>query len=265
MATSTWAEDRNVSIGRVLGRAFGVMGGNPVTVFGIAFLFGALPQTLLTLFFQRLSLDAVQDGLTYAPVAVSIATVLVSIALAMIVQGALVRATIAHAAGERAGIGESLAAGLPVALWLFVLSVLVALGVGIGLVLLIVPGIILYIMWCVATPALVEEREGIFAAMRRSAYLTKGARWKVFALLLVAVVLTWIVSGVFGAIMVAMSLGGSLIINPAGGLPMGWLALTALLSTINTTFWATLLTSLYVELRAWKDGPEAESLAEVFA
>lgn len=264
MATSAWAEDRNVSIGSVLGRAFGVMGGNPVTVFGIAFLFGALPQTLLTLFFQRLSLDAVQDGLTYAPVAVSVATVLVSIALAMIVQGALVRATIAHAAGERAGIGESLAAGLPVALWLFVLSLLVALGVGVGLVLLIVPGIILYIMWCVATPALVEEREGIFAAMSRSSYLTKGARWKIFALLLLGLVLTWIVSGVFGVIMM-MSLGANAMIAASEGLPMGWMALSALLSTINTTFWATLLTSLYVELRAWKDGPQAESLAEVFA
>ncbi len=44
MATSiSEAGDRMVSIGRIFSRAFGTMGSNPVTVFGISFLFGAVP------------------------------------------------------------------------------------------------------------------------------------------------------------------------------------------------------------------------------
>ena len=38
------------------------------------------------------------------------------------------------------------------------LSILVAIGVVLGFVFLIVPGVILYLTWSVAAPALVEER-----------------------------------------------------------------------------------------------------------
>jgi hypothetical protein len=41
------AEGGDVSLGRIFSRAFGVMGHNPLVVFGIAFLFGALPKLLL--------------------------------------------------------------------------------------------------------------------------------------------------------------------------------------------------------------------------
>ena len=40
-------EARTVSIGRIITRTFTVMRNNPVAVFGIAFLFAALPQLIL--------------------------------------------------------------------------------------------------------------------------------------------------------------------------------------------------------------------------
>src|SRR3546814_14393610 len=53
-------------------------------------------------------------------------------------------------------------------------------------------------MWAVVAPALVEERTGVFGAFGRSRELTKGARWKVFGLELILLVAMWIVTLVFG-------------------------------------------------------------------
>lgn len=262
-ADTTWADDRRISIGRVFSLAFDVMRGNPVAVFGISFLFGALPGVLINIFIRRTSLELIRSGAQSSVLAISIGSALIAFALSMLVQGALVRATVAHAEGERAGFGQSVTAGLSVALPLFVLSILIALGVGIGFVLLIVPGIMLYIRWSVAAPALVEERKGIFEALTRSQYLTRGAGWTIFGLFLVALAITWIISAIAGVAMVVSA--GDIAQLASGDLPMGMLILSAVLSTLTSSFWATMQTALYVELRSWKDGPEAEKLAEVFA
>src|SRR3546814_14014813 len=75
--------------------------------------------------------------------------VMVSMVFYELVQGGLDRATIAHTEGRRASFGESAAAGLAVALPLIGLSILAAIGIWLGLILLIVPGIMLFCMWAV--------------------------------------------------------------------------------------------------------------------
>src|SRR5262245_30316282 len=62
------------------------------------------------------------------------------------------------------------------------ISILVGLGVGIGFLLLVIPGIILALRWAVAVPACVVENKGPLQSMSRSAELTKGHRWKIFGL-----------------------------------------------------------------------------------
>jgi hypothetical protein len=57
-----------------------------------------------------------------------------------------------------------------------------------GLILLIVPGLILYAMWFVAVPACVVERLGPWTSLRRSRDLTKGHRWKLCGLALLPIV-----------------------------------------------------------------------------
>jgi len=37
------------------------------------------------------------------------------------------------------------------------------------------------------------------------------------------------------------------------------------LDTRPSTLWGAILSSLYVELREWKDGPRTEALADIFA
>ncbi|MEA3011149.1 MAG: hypothetical protein QOJ91_2841 [Sphingomonadales bacterium] len=260
------ATDRTVSIGRVFSRGFGTIASNPLATLGIAFLFSALPSLLFAYAAQFLRVESFSILGTLGVVVVGIFSAIVAITLAMVTQGALVRATVAFSEGRKASLGESASAGLRVALPLFLLGLGSALGMAVGFLLLIVPGIILYVMWSVAAPALVEEDLGPTEAFGRSNYLTDGARWKIFALTLIALVLYWMVSGLVAMLGMAWYGGVAGLAESAdAGMPIGYLAVNAIGGTVTSAVWGVIQTSLYVELRDWKDGPQTDSLADIFA
>jgi hypothetical protein len=73
------------------------------------------------------------------------------------------------------------------------------------LILLVVVGLIAYTVWMLlrlslAFPASVIEQIGPWAALKRSSALSKGTRWRVLALYMLTLVLTWILS--FGLAMI---------------------------------------------------------------
>ncbi|MGA9581561.1 MAG: YciC family protein [Allosphingosinicella sp.] len=257
--------DRRVSIGRIFSRAFGTIGSNPVATLGIAFLFGALPSLLLTYAAHRSGTETFAALGSAAVVGLAIFSVLVAIMLAVITQGALVRATTAYSEGRKASFGESAIAGLRVALPLCLLGLISAVAIALGFLLLIVPGIILYVMWSVAAPSLVEERLGPIEALRRSADLTGGARWKIFGLTLVVVIFYWLFSALVGLLGITFYGGiDAFAASTEGGIPLGYLVLNAIAGTLTSAVWGVIQTSLYVELREWKDGPRTEALADIF-
>jgi hypothetical protein len=273
MATAAAPVDgRSVSVERVFGRAFGVMKAAPLVVFGIAFLFGAVPGVLVNYFGAplqaQLKAAAIKGDATSVllMILVGLVLILVPMLLAMLVQGALVRAVIAHTTGERIDFRHSVGAGLSMALPLLGLTIIVGLGLVLGMILLIVPGIILYIMWSVAAPALVAERHGVFTALGRSRRLTKGARWKTFGILLLVWIVTLIVGSVQGVLLFRSAGSVAAIAAMAEqGMPLNVLLLSLVTTTIISSLTATVQTSLYLELRDWKDGPANERLEDVFA
>jgi hypothetical protein len=264
--------DRSVSIGRIFSRAFGTLGSNPVATLGIALLFSAVPWMLIIYAIASLGIEAFAVLGPTATIAVAIFSVVVFVLLSMITQGALVRATVAYSQGGKASFTESAMAGLVVVLPLFLLGLLSALGFLLGLILLVVPGIILYVMWSVAAPALVEERLGPIKAFRRSHYLTRGARWKIFALMLVLVVIYWLFTTVTQMLSMMAFAPGSMEVDAMGGtgmdpirnLMVGVLMVSVVSGTITSAVWGVIMSSLYVELRDWKDGPQTEQLADIF-
>ena len=257
--------DRQVSIGRVFGRAFGTIGSNPVTTLGIAFLFSALPQTL---FNQLTRMMGMSQGAKLAPAAtvgLGLVGMILAIALYAIVQGALVRSTVDHEEGRHPGLGESIMAGLVVAIPLIVMAIISGIAMMIGLVLFVVPGVILFLMWSVSAPALVDERLGIMGALERSSYLTRGYRWRIFGMVLVLVVLSWLAMALMATLVVA---GGSFSFqamakaqqDPSIVAIVVLLIMQTLISVVSGVTHA----SLFVELRNAKDGPSDEALADVF-
>lgn len=258
-------DDGNVSVGRIFSRAFGTLAGNPVATFGIAFLFSALPSILLIYSLASLGELAVEYLGLAATLAAAIFSAVLAILLSFITQGALVRATVAFDEGRKASLGESAMAGLSVAVPLFLLALLSALGIALGLLFLLLPGIILYVMWSVAAPALIEERLGPIEALGRSRFLTGGARWKIFGLILVIFVV-YLLFSALAEVLGTLAFGSGAGDSPdfSSGMPLGYLATTVISGTISSAVWGVILTSLYVELRDWKDGPRTQALADIF-
>jgi hypothetical protein len=265
MATVPAFDDRGMSIGRVFERAFSTIKHNPLVVLGLALLLGAVPALLMTYLLASLGLGASTGGLGSTAVTglvgAMFASMIVGLVISAIVQGALTRATVAESEGQTATFGECLSVGLRFFLPLIGVGIVFAFGVFFGMLLLIVPGVILLLMWAVAAPAVVVERDGVFKALSRSRELTRGARWKIFGLFLLLGVLYWLLSIVFG--LVGLQAYGEP--GAASNLAVGNLVGSVVLGTIFNAFWGTIQPSLYVELRHWKEGDSVEELARVFA
>ena len=144
------------------------------------------------------------------------------------------------------------------------LAILMALGIEFGLVLLIVPGVMLFVAWSVASPALVAERTGVFEAFGRSRFLTKGARWKVFGIEAILLIVYLIFASAFGATLYSVS-GANLTTMAITALPISWIVTSIISGTIVNMVWSTMQTSLYIELRNWKEGLPEQTLEEIFA
>jgi hypothetical protein len=137
---------------------------------------------------------------------------------------------------------------LPVIGIAFVQGFLIAL----GMILLIVPGLILYTMWFVGLPAGVVERLGPWTSLRRSRELTKGHRWKIFALALL-----FIVVDAGGRRVIALAL--TALAGPIAGLT-GQLVWTG----IAAAFFGVIITVTYYDLRVIKEGVDIERITAVF-
>jgi hypothetical protein len=102
-------------------------------------------------------------------------------------------------------IGDMFASAAPVIPSLIGFSILFALGVGIGLILLIVPGLILLTFWCLGAPVIVIEREGALEAFGRSRRLVSGEAWSVFGTLVVVLLIVIAIGVILGVIATPIS------------------------------------------------------------
>ncbi|WP_197321415.1 hypothetical protein [Saccharomonospora sp. NB11] len=100
------------------------------------------------------------------------------------------RAVLGQSIGVRAAWEELRPRLLP----LLGLTAVVTALVMVGTAFFIVPGVWLYALLSLATPALILERGRVGAALRRSVALVQGAWWRVFGVLLAAILVTWVLS-----------------------------------------------------------------------
>ncbi len=114
-------------------------------------------------------------------------------------------------------IGDLFSSAAPAILSLIVFGVLWAIGVGIGLVLVIVPGLILLTFWSVGGPAIVAEGIGPFEAFGRSWRLVRGNAWPVFGSLLLVLVIVIVVQFILVAIANPIGDGAIVVANVIAG------------------------------------------------
>lgn len=93
-------------------------------------------------------------------------------------------------------------------------GVLAAIAIGIGFVLLIVPGLILITIWAVVAPAIVIENADAIGAFGRSRELVRGHGWPVFGSIVLAYLAVLVISFVSAGI-------GDAIAGDAGHIILG--------------------------------------------
>jgi hypothetical protein len=119
----------------------------------------------------------------------------ISLIATMLFTGMVVQLVADVQDGRRdASVGQLLRAVTPVLGRLLLVAVVVGVGVAIGFVLLIVPGLILLTVWSVAGPVVVLERPPGLGALRRSRELVRGHGWQVFGVIFVLGVLVTVLS-----------------------------------------------------------------------
>ena len=86
-------------------------------------------------------------------------------------------------------LSQTVQAALPYLLPVAGAGILAAIGIGIGLVLLIVPGLILLTFWCLIVPFIVIGETGPIEAFSKSMRTVRGYAWNVFGALVLVFLL----------------------------------------------------------------------------
>jgi hypothetical protein len=157
---------------------------------------------------------------------------LVSIVAAYLLQAALVKAVQDVRDGRvDMSVGETVEAARPYLGAVIGASLLAAIAIGIGLILIIVPGLFLITIWAVIVPVIVIEQSGALASFGRSRELVRGRGWHVFGTLVVVYVILIVVGAVLGLIFSALphALGSGLSSVISGTLIAPFLALVVTL------------------------------------
>lgn len=264
MATTAPYQSDRLEIGRVFSMTFAVIARNALLFFGAGLVVSGIPAVLFQ-YYLASSMTAIGGstspdqilmiyshfGLFFLPYWVF------TVAVGTLLHAGIARAAIEDLGGRRPGLRDCFFSAVGVLLPAIGVALLIGIGSALGMLLLVVPGVILWLGWSVAIPVLVGERGGVFESMRRSRTLTRGSRWAIFALFLILVLVVWIVQIVVGLV-------GGLTVAFAGAY-LGTALASGVASGLSTVLMTTAAATLYVELRRVKDGTGIDELARIFA
>lgn len=254
-----FAGAREFTVGGVLGRTFSTLRANPLVFCGITASF-FLPSLLA-------------KGLIDDPVASQLISAILNLTLLQIMQGAMAYAAYQILKCKSASFGAAMDRGTRRIFAMIAISWLTGLGIGLGafvlvllpirifgrlgllvsVVLVLTAGMALLCSIPVMIPACVVEGLGPIESINRGAALTKGYRWKIFALYL------------FAFVCVVVSLPLSAFISrlvPLGGIVR--LLVMGIILVFPLTFCFAMGPVAYYGLREAKEGVSIESMANVF-
>lgn len=260
MATLEDIYPRKLDIGRVLQRTVWVLGRQPLWIFGLALILHGLPAAYSMYGLRHLFEDDSSPFFVFhSPLFWGHG--IVSFLLGSFLEASLLAVALAALANRPLEPREILTAGGKFFLPLFAVNLLAFLGILVGCIFLVVPGVILALSWATVGPALMVERTGITEVFARSAELTRDNRWRLFLLLVIYLIGSSIIgdtngyhyryhgdlSGFFDTMFSPVRIG-----------------IRAVLGSVLRAIGVTTLAVIYVELRTVKEGQEPSDLDGVF-
>jgi hypothetical protein len=254
---------RQMGIGELIDAAFRLYRLEWAVLLGIV-AFVVIPTTFAQIWVSELILDQALTVPTSALIGQLVTVTIIFVLLQLLFVQPFLVAAIARAAAD-VYLGEPVtlpgtyryALGrLFSILWITIQSLVVTL---IGFLLLVIPGLILFVRLSFAPAALVVEGHRGRSALVRSWQLSAGHAWRIFGLLFV----TGLISGVVGGV---LTVPGEFAAQSMG--PDGWIisALASALATVVTTpFSMLVIVLMYFDLRIRKEGFDIEVMARELA
>ncbi len=241
-------------IGRVISRSFEVLS-QALPKFLVLSAIASLPFLLLAFISGGLGNFATgtgDPGVGSGTVVGIVVVVVLWIAFICLGQSVAVYGAFQVMRGRPFGLSEAFRRGFARFWPVIGMGLLNVLGFGLGTILLIVPGIIIFIRWAVALPVCVVEQRGPSNSLGRSAELTKGHRWAIFGFF----VLYFMVSEIGTKII-------TFILSFVGGATIGLIG-TFVCQTLVTAFYYVAIAIGYHDLRVAKEGIDVDRIASVF-
>jgi len=269
-----------MSIGRILDKTFTIYKNNFVRFITIVALI-QVPIALINLLFTPLihggvaqpavetrdagAAESVSDSGSPMgrPVAIASSTVVAVFLLIvgnMLCQAALTKSVSESYLNREISVGQAYRFVLPKLLTLIGASLLIGLVVGVGFLLLVVPGVIFSLWFYLTTPCIVVEGQGVLGGMSRSKSLVSGNLGKVFLVGLLVTLITLVISMPLGTV---SSIGAMFIWrdSPMVGAIVNQFA-NVISQVLAMPIGASAFILLYYDLRIRKEGFDLEMLAQ---
>jgi hypothetical protein len=247
-------------LGDVFSKAFSVFGRHIIAFFLIAAL-ANLPAYLVRLAIVQLATPRQIVPLPSLGLLATYASAPVTMICWAIANGAVTYGVVQDLRGRTMSMAQASAIAVRRFLPLIGIAILVALLFWLGLVLLIVPGLIVYCLYYVAAPACVAEQAGVGASLSRSRYLTKGHRLQIFGAAALIFIL-WLIVNV--AITSATASAVSALGTSAATALRAVQIVSFVAQAVFGAFNAVLVGVFYYQLRVVKDGVDIDKIASVF-
>lgn len=168
------------------------------------------------------------------------------------VQGALVKAVDDVRDGRAdLGLSETFQRVRPQLGSIIVAGILAGLGILLGLILLIVPGLVLLTWWILIIPVIVLENRRAGESFSRSRELVRGYGWSVFGVIVLTILL-----------IIAFYIVLSLVLLPVADWLRSFIQ-NVVGGALTTPFIATAWTLLYYRLREAKETPPAPATGPI--
>jgi hypothetical protein len=238
-------EIRSMSFGEILDAGFRLVRDQFVLLVGLSALV-YVPLALVTDYFTRVAATMRHVGLGFGYAFVVFILVLIA---APIINAAITLAIGETYLGRPVSFGGCLRAGLSLIIPLTGTSLLWALGIFIGFMLLVIPGIYLVFAWMLTWQVAVLERRFGFGALQRSRELMRGNFLRGFGIIFVGML---IVSVLGGALQLALRY------IPLVG-PIG----SGLAQAAGAAYTTAVMVLLYFDIRCRKEALDVELLAQL--
>lgn len=228
-----------LNVSSILSRTFSLIFGHPGTFLPIALIVCLPLEELLPLKGAMLFLNAV---------------------LSALVAGAIARATFQALTNNPVSLKDALGRIAPRMAEGAVVTLLVGLCLLAGIILLVIPGIIVYCMLAFSVQICLMENMKPIASLKQSRELTRGHRWPIFGLSVIGMI--FVIASLFALVFGLESIAALLSIDPENTSISAFIYMVALLP--GAVFFNTLNAVMYFDLRNMKEGLGLQAATAVF-